>query len=168
MTQAVVAFAINELGKLLVEEAVVIPGQDEQVRSTERELCRMQCFLKDADAKRKGDERVKNWAREVQEAAYEVEDMIATFVGQDKGGFAGFMQRYVCFVNHLIHQHRVSREIENTRSKIYEISASRWTCGIDNLGGGVNMEGNSSLSLRERRRSTPLVEEVDVVGIEEI
>lgn len=30
------------------------------------------------------------------------------------------------------------------------------------------MEGNSSLSLRERRRSTPLVEEVDVVGIEEI
>lgn len=85
----------------------------------------MQCFLKDADAKRKGDERVKNWAREVQEAAYEVEDMIATFVGQDKGDFAGFMHRYVCFVNHLIHQHRVSREIENTRSKIYEISASR-------------------------------------------
>lgn len=34
MTQAVVAFAINELGKLLVEEAVVIPGLDVQVRST--------------------------------------------------------------------------------------------------------------------------------------
>lgn len=104
----------------------------------------------------------------MQEAAYEVEDIIATFIGQHKGVFAGFMQRYVCFVNHLIHQHRVGRGIENTRSKIYEISASRCTYGIEKLGGGVNMEANSSLSLRERRRSTPLVEEVDVVGIEEI
>jgi len=66
MAGSAVSFAVEKLGQLLVQEINFlreVRGDAEWLRT---ELSWMESFLKDADTKRRrGDERVKNWVRQV-------------------------------------------------------------------------------------------------------
>ena len=80
MAELAVRSVVRKLGNLMVQEAMDLHGVRDQVAWLERELRRMQCFLKDADAKKnKGGingERVKNWVTEMRDIAFEAEDII--------------------------------------------------------------------------------------------
>lgn len=80
MAEAIVSFVTGKLSDLLIEEVVSLYEVHGQVDSIDRELTRIQCFLKDADVKQKGDERVKNWVRDIRDVAYDVEDVIDIFI----------------------------------------------------------------------------------------
>ncbi|KAG1327342.1 hypothetical protein COCNU_01G012760 [Cocos nucifera] len=100
MAEAVVCLVVKNLGDFLVQEAKFLYGVRDEVQWIKDELRQIQCFLKDADRKRKGnDEGVKNWVRDIRDIAYQAEDLIETFVlkierRRRRRGFAGHVFRY--------------------------------------------------------------------------
>ncbi|XP_039115818.1 disease resistance RPP8-like protein 3 [Dioscorea cayenensis subsp. rotundata] len=142
MAEAAVGFVVQKLGELIVQEAVSLHGAREQVEWLERELRRMQCFLKDADSKKnKGDdERIKNWVRDMRDVAFGAEDIIDTFMylklrrQQKQPGCIGFIKRYVFILDQLIGRHEVHVDVEEIKAKMLELSESRILYGIANIG----------------------------------
>ncbi|KAM2817714.1 hypothetical protein COP1_041798 [Malus domestica] len=51
-----------------------------QIQRSRNKLKRMQCFLKDADAKHEDDLQVHNWVSDIRNAAYDAEDLIDTYI----------------------------------------------------------------------------------------
>ncbi|KAJ0986849.1 hypothetical protein J5N97_005205 [Dioscorea zingiberensis] len=80
MAEAVVSNVLPKLGKLVAEEAIFLFGVREKFEWLERELKWIKSFLRDADAKRKKDERVKNWVDEVIDVSYQAEDATDSFL----------------------------------------------------------------------------------------
>ncbi|RZC89317.1 hypothetical protein C5167_029222 [Papaver somniferum] len=79
MVEAVVSFAVERLGDALIGETLFLLNVRNQVEDLRDELRRMCCFLKDADAKQQGDERVRNWIADIRNVAYDTEDVVDTF-----------------------------------------------------------------------------------------
>ncbi|XP_039118398.1 LOW QUALITY PROTEIN: disease resistance protein RPH8A-like [Dioscorea cayenensis subsp. rotundata] len=142
MAEAAVCALVRKLGDLIVQEAINLHGVRGEVEWLERELRRMQCFLKDADAKKnKGDdERVKNWVTEMRDLAFEAEDIIDTFMylklrrQQKQPGCIGFMKRYVFILDELVNRHKIHVDVEVIKTKLQELSQSRLLYGIANIG----------------------------------
>ncbi|XP_058114431.1 putative disease resistance protein At1g50180 [Magnolia sinica] len=170
IVESVVEFLLQKLSDQLIQEAVFLHGVDNQVELLMAEFRRMQCFLKDADTKQGGDERVKNWVRDVRDVAYDAEDVIDTFVFTiaklRRSESVGCITRCAnFFFNESIARHKVGSEIEQIKNKIRMISQSRLTYGIERIG---MVEGTSSAvrSLQERRLTSPNAQEADFVGFE--
>eukprot|EP00268_Persea_americana_P045919 TRINITY_DN4704_c1_g2_i1.p1 TRINITY_DN4704_c1_g2~~TRINITY_DN4704_c1_g2_i1.p1 ORF type:complete len:243 (-),score=36.62 TRINITY_DN4704_c1_g2_i1:187-915(-) len=173
-SEAVVSFVVGKLGDLLIEEARFLHGVRSQVELILRELRRMQHFLKDADAKQKRDERVKNWVAEIRQVSYEVEDVIDSFILSEvaykrrRHGSQGRIKMYSCIFSKLITRYKVGKEIQRIKLKISEISSSRLTYGIRDINeGGQDQASSSSQALHEHRRIFALLEEPDVVGMQD-
>lgn len=113
---ASVSLVVEKLCSLLIEAAVFLCEVSEQVKWVGEELTKMRSFLKDADEKQGDDERVKNWVREVRDAAYDAEDVIDTFVFKvDRN------HRHIHYMNNLRAQHEVGMEIERMKQKLCDI-----------------------------------------------
>ncbi|KAJ0962675.1 hypothetical protein J5N97_027797 [Dioscorea zingiberensis] len=147
MAEAAVSFVVQKLCDLIVQEAKELHGVRGQVEWLQREPRSMQCFLKDADAKRiMGDERVKNWVRDIRDVAYEAEDIMDTFMlkvswRRRKTGFFSSIKRCVFILNELIAKHEVGTEIQGIKERLAEISNRRQQYGIgniDEIGGTIN------------------------------
>nr|XP_023926065.1 putative disease resistance protein At1g50180 isoform X2 [Quercus suber] len=170
MAEAIVSFVTGKLSDLLIEEVVSLYEVHGQVDSIDRELTRIQCFLKDADVKQKGDERVKNWVRDIRDVAYDVEDVIDIFILKlrsrpKKPGFIGFIKRSRFFFSDLEARRELAKEMQSIKIRIQEISTSRVRYGIENIGGE---RGSYACDrLLERRRSSPHIDDHDIIGFDE-
>ncbi|KAI3957595.1 hypothetical protein MKW92_027759, partial [Papaver armeniacum] len=80
MVDAVVSFAVEKLRDAVSQEIFFSLDVPDQVKDLFDELRSMQCFLKDADAKQQGDERVRNWVADIRNVAYDAEDVVDTFM----------------------------------------------------------------------------------------
>lgn len=157
MAESAITYVAQNLYDLLVQKAEFLKGVGGQVEWLRDELRRMQCFLKDADAKQEEDQRVHNWVTELRDAAYDAEDIVDTFLLkiESKRRQFGFIKRYALFPKELL---------EAFRARIADISRSRETYGIKSVGG----EGQTSISrerLHQLRRSSPRCVDKDVVGM---
>ncbi|XP_058114680.1 putative disease resistance protein At1g50180 isoform X1 [Magnolia sinica] len=165
----VVKLLLQKLSDLLIQEAEFLSGVCDQVEWLQAEFRRMQCFLKDADTKQEGDERVKNWGRDVRDVAYDAEDVIDTFVFRTailkRRGFVGVVKRWAFIFNKLVARHKLVSEIERIRNKIRAISESRSTYGIENIGQEAEMS-STRLRLQDWKLTSPLDQEPDFVGFE--
>ncbi|XP_058068501.1 probable disease resistance RPP8-like protein 4 [Magnolia sinica] len=131
----------------------------------------MRCFLKDADAKQSGDERVKNWVADVRDVAYDAEDIVDTFIlrieQKRRSGFVGSLKSCMIISVELLARHEISNGIERIKNKIQEISASTERYGIKDVSRVEEGSSSRGESLREQRQTSPLFGETDVVGFEE-
>ncbi|XP_058078676.1 putative disease resistance protein At1g50180 [Magnolia sinica] len=170
VVEFLVEFLLQKLADQLIQEAAFLHGVRDQVEWLEAEFRRIRCFLKDADAKQEGDERVKNWVQDVRDVAYDAEDVIDTFVFKiatmRRRGFVGRIRRYAFIFNELIGLHKVGSEIERIKNKIRAISESRLTYGIENIGQVAAGTSSAGLSRQEWRLTSPLSQEPDFVGFE--
>ncbi|WKA08219.1 hypothetical protein VitviT2T_025958 [Vitis vinifera] len=167
MAEFVVSFAVGKIAGQLVEEAGSLSNVRDRVEWIEVELRRMQCFLKDAEAKQDGDQRVKNWVADIRDVAYDIDDVIDTFLcktaQQRKEGFFRLSGRYAFVLSDPVAHWKISKKINRIMEKIHEITDSRSTYGIENIGRG----GGRSFAtdrLQEKRRSSSHACEEDVVG----
>ncbi|XP_058067577.1 probable disease resistance RPP8-like protein 4 [Magnolia sinica] len=169
--EAAVSLVLGKLSDFLVQEAVSLYQVRDQVESVERELRRMRCFLKDADAKQSGDERVKNWVADVRDVAYDAEDIVDTFIlrieQKRRSGFVGSLKRCMFINVELSARHEISNGIERIKNKIQEISASTERYGIKDISRVEEGSSSRGESLREQRQTSPLFGETEVVGFEE-
>lgn len=174
MAQPVVSVVVRKLGDFLVQQAEFLYGVRDQVEWIKGELRAMQCFLEDADHKRKGnDERVKNWVRDVRDVAYEAEDILETFVlkierRRRRRGVKGLVKRYVLIFGELIACYCIGLDMSDVKKKILGISERRARYGIANIGenGGAG-RSHVDKSLQARRRISPYDDDLDVVGFED-
>ncbi|XXG55016.1 hypothetical protein AAC387_Pa03g2756 [Persea americana] len=169
-SEAVVSFVVGKLGDLLIEEARLLYDVRDQFDWIVGELRRMQCFLKDADAKQKQDERVRNWVTEIRDVSYDAEDVIDTFIltqtaqtsRRTRRRLFLCVKRYICIVSELTTRHRVANKIQHIKMKIGDISSSLLTYGIRDIN-----DGEQETRLNIRRRSYSLHEEPDLIGMQE-
>ncbi|CAA7400530.1 unnamed protein product [Spirodela intermedia] len=172
MADAALGYVVQRVGDLLINEAVFLYSVKDRVEWLKRELRAMECFLKDADVKSKGDESVKNWVRDVRELAYQAEDLVEFFVLNAEGRRRrrkGFIRTILCCrlpsPNGIIVLHQFGDEIEAIRTKIDEINGRRSTYGIQDLGG--EPERQIDKTVRERRRVVLHAPDPDLLGMDE-
>ncbi|CBI25487.3 unnamed protein product, partial [Vitis vinifera] len=123
MAEAVVSFAVERLGDLLVQEASYLHGVSDKVTEIQAELRMMRCFLRDADARQYENEVIRNWVAEIREAAYDTEDIIETFASKaalrsKRSGLQHNLKRYACFLSEFKAFHEVGTEIDAIKSRI--------------------------------------------------
>ncbi|KAK8569076.1 hypothetical protein V6N12_007608 [Hibiscus sabdariffa] len=163
MAEGVVSYLLERLDGLLVQEANLLFGVNNEVRQMQRELKRMQCFLKDADKRQDDDQSVKNWVSEIREAAYDVEDVIDNFIVKFVSKKGGRIRNAIV---HGVEIHNLASEIENIKFRISDLTRSLQTYGIT-----ARNEGDGSRFATDRQRqlrwSYSHVVEEHIVGFEE-
>ncbi|KAK3220687.1 hypothetical protein Dsin_014657 [Dipteronia sinensis] len=95
MAESAINYVVQNLSDLLVQKADFLKGVGVQVGWLRDELQRMQCFLKDADAKQEEEEQVHNWVTEIRNAAYDAEDIIDTFILKIESKRRHVVKRYL-------------------------------------------------------------------------
>ncbi|XP_027122503.1 putative disease resistance RPP13-like protein 3 [Coffea arabica] len=162
----VISFVVERTGELLIQKIVFLKGVRRQVERLKNDLERMRCFLKDADHKQIKYESIRNWVSEIRAAAYDAEDVIEIFASKiesikDKG----FVTRLAYYPWRIVSLNKIGKEIESLQKRLDDIAASREKYDIKNLGEGTTTHGEE---LQRLRRSSPLSEDKDIVGFEEI
>ena len=147
MAESVVFNAVGRLGNLLIEEATYLKGVSQQVKQTQIELERMQCFLKDADKRQNEDESVRIWVSQIREAAYEVEDVIETFALEIalKNRDSAFKKHVPIFNTRKLY--KVGSKIEDIKTRISDLTRSLQTYGVTS----IKKVGPSSALDRQRQ-----------------
>ncbi|KAE8693993.1 Leucine-rich repeat transmembrane protein kinase [Hibiscus syriacus] len=164
MAEAAVSFVAERLADIL-QEIDFHTDVRKQVERLQEELVRMRCFLKDADAKQGDDERVRNWVSDIRNVAYDAEDLIDRFVlKMDSLKRNKFFKRYASFFKEWNHRSKIADELLYIQERIVNISISRETYGIRNIGEGIS---TARERLRKLRRSSPRGEEKDIVGLDD-
>ena len=136
MADAVVSYAIQKIGDAIIREARFLGSVRQQAEELKRELIWMESFLQDADAKaRGGNKLVRNWVKEVREAAHDAEDLIESIAIQ--GSEPGMCRRRD-FISKLrpfdlIRRHNSGMEIEELKQRIINIRESAARYGITAL-----------------------------------
>jgi signal recognition particle GTPase len=131
----------------------------------ERELNRIQAFLKDADRKQIQDEMQKQWVKEVRDVAYWIEDVIDTFlceVPQKKPGKRETLKRIFGKTKKLSIIHKLGDEMNQILARLQEISDMKVKYGIHNL--GEDNGGGKRLPIRPL--VLPDIEDTDVIGLD--
>ncbi|KAL5583359.1 hypothetical protein UlMin_015801 [Ulmus minor] len=170
MAEAVVSFVIERVGDLLIKEAQFLSGVGDQVEDARHELQQLRCFLEDADARaRHGNLVFRNYVAEVREAAYDLEDVVATCVL--KAAFRRVQgKRYVLtrIACGLLDLHKVGSEIGKITAKL---SKSRVSFQANGVLQSREREGASSSSTGRQegdfRRTFSHTIDSDFVGFEE-
>ncbi|XP_058068379.1 probable disease resistance RPP8-like protein 2 [Magnolia sinica] len=168
IAEPIVSFVIGKLGDLLLHQGATLFEVSGQVEWLKGEFEWMQAFLKDADMEQ-NDERVKKWVAAVRDIAYKAEDAIDNFILQieqsRRRGSVDYTQSFTSFVDEPSARHQLGKKIEEIKSELVEIRHRRKSYGIKNLCRG---EGSNSMrSLREQRRTSPLLEDTEVVGFQD-
>ncbi|CDP19049.1 unnamed protein product [Coffea canephora] len=166
MADPVISLVVERTGDLLIQKIVFLKGVRGQVERLQNDLVRMRCFLKDADQRQDEDARIRNWVSEIRAAAYDAEDIIEIFANKiesirDKG----FVTRLAYCPWRIVSLNKIGREIGSLQTRLDNIAASREKFGIKNLGEGTSTHGEE---LQRLRRSSPLSEDKDIVGFEEM
>nr|XP_027124080.1 putative disease resistance protein At1g50180 [Coffea arabica] len=161
---SVISSVIERTGELLIQKIVFLKGVRRQVETLQNDLVRMRCFLKDADQRQDEDARIRNWVSEIRAAAYDAEDIIEIFASKiesikDKG----FVTRLAYYPWRIVSLNKIGKEIESLLTRLDDIEREKF--GIKNLGEGTNTHGEE---LQRLRRSSPISEDKDIVGFEEI
>lgn len=170
MAEAVVSFVIERLSDLLLNEAKLLTGVTEEVEEAKSELQLIKCFLEDADLRaRQGDKTLHNHVAEIREAAYDLEDVIATFAlkaaSRSDGGRRYILKRFACI---LIDLRKVGSKVEKICARISKSKLSFQASGV--LPQSRENGGASSSSERQRvylRRTFSHNIDSDFVGFEE-
>ncbi|OVA03769.1 Disease resistance protein [Macleaya cordata] len=177
MAEVVLPFFLERLRILITEEANLLLGVDEQVKMLQNEFEWMSLFIKNADIKRRADPEVKLLARQIREITFHAEDVIDEFIlkihqyrqrRRDLGWFVGSLKSSVGFVHQLLLLHELGNQIKEINTMTEKITANKSKYSIETEPSHSSSNENS---LRQKavnvKRSAPIVEEWDVVGIED-
>ena len=111
MAEVVVSFVLERLGEVL-EQIHLCKDVRQQVERSKDELKRMQCFLKDADAKEEGDLRVRNWVSDIRNVAYDTEDAIDTYILKiESSQKTHFIKRYAFIFREWNQHYKIVKKI---------------------------------------------------------
>ena len=164
----VVSGVVTRLSDLLLQEAIYLIDVSDKAHELQTELTRIQCFLKDADARQNESAFVKNSVAEMKDLACDAEDVIATYalrVASRKGrGIQKVLKRCACILDEGITVHQVGSKIDAIKTRISNLKQSFQEYGIIRES-TIQAVGPSSLNepQPEQRKTYPYLED-DPVG----
>ncbi|KAJ3678706.1 hypothetical protein LUZ60_002509 [Juncus effusus] len=166
MAQEIVSSLLLKLADVVFKEAVLLYGVKDKVEYVERELRRIQSFLKDADSKRKGDNSVQNWVKDVREVSFMIEDAIDTFLikveslSLKEPGILNNLKRVCKKPKKLVAMHNLDSEINKIQARLKEIRENRDRYGLNDLG-----DNNAGIVMLPNRPPViPEIDKIDLVG----
>ncbi|XP_055800601.1 disease resistance protein RPP13-like [Solanum dulcamara] len=177
MADAFVSFVVQKLGDFLIQEVSLLTSLRDEVKWLRNELLLMQSFLKDAEQKQRGDQRVQQWVFEINSIANDTVAILKTYsfeVGKGDDGFASHIKACACICRKETKFYKVSKEIQSLKHRIMDISRKRKTYGITNINnageGPSNRPNNQSAMVTTLRRTTSYVDDQDniFVGLQDV
>ncbi|XP_030540196.2 putative disease resistance protein At1g50180 [Rhodamnia argentea] len=147
MAESVVSFVGQTIGKLLIDEAKFLWGVEGKVKDLQRELELIRCLLRDADSRREHDETVRAWVVQLQDIAYDAEDVVELYilrVAPKKE--RNIVKACACFVAKCmcVQAHEVGTEIDGLKSRISNLRTSMQAYGIQMMQGGEREHASAS------------------------
>ena len=136
MAEGIVSSVLQTLTQLIIQEAIgeakLLSVVKAKVEDAKLELRMMRSFLKDADAKaRGGDETLRDWVLEITEAAYDLEDVVATFVLKEEAAARkGRVLRFACLFKRANELHKVGSMIDLLSNRISKLTQGLQTYGV--------------------------------------
>ncbi|MCD7466139.1 hypothetical protein HAX54_002545 [Datura stramonium] len=171
---AFVSFAVQKLGDFLIQEVSLRKSLREDVKWLRNELFFMQSFLKDAEEKQSGDQRVQQWVFEINSLANDAVAILESYsmAGDqcNEHGFASRLKACTCICRKEIKYYNVGKEIQSLKQRIIDISRKRETYGIKNINdiageGPSDKPNNQSALVRTLRRTTSYVDDQDQIFV---
>ncbi|XP_024033833.1 disease resistance protein RPM1 [Citrus clementina] len=179
MAEAVVNFALETLGPLLVEEIRLWGGVRKEVQSIKSELESLRSFLKDADARAAveeleggGEESVRTWVKQLRDEAYRIEDVIDEYTLMvaklpPGSGLVGVLHRISRFIKKLKLRRGVATEIQDIKSALADIKGRGERYRFRSID-EPSSSGTRNVIPHDSRVGSFFVEDDEVVGIESI
>ncbi|PHT81142.1 hypothetical protein T459_14157 [Capsicum annuum] len=132
-----VSFAIQKLGDFLIREVALRRSLRDNVQWLRNELFFMQSFLKDAEENQNEDERVQQWAFEINSVANDAIAVLETYSSVAGEGsdhvFASRLKSCACICRKDTQLYNVSKEVQSLKRRVMDISRRRETYGIRNI-----------------------------------
>ncbi|KAK4720690.1 hypothetical protein R3W88_010923 [Solanum pinnatisectum] len=127
----------------------------------------MQSFLREAEQKQSGDQRVQQWVFEINSIANEAVAILETY-SFEVGKGASRLKACTCICWKEKKLYNVAEEIQSLKQRIMDISRKRETYGITNINSNAG-EGPSN-QVRKLRRTTSYVDDQDniFVGLKDV
>ncbi|PIA30592.1 hypothetical protein AQUCO_05500125v1 [Aquilegia coerulea] len=128
MAEAIVSTVVESLGKLVIDQTIAFVTSfrevHEQFERLLKEFKTIQGFLHTADSNHNQDPGIRIWVSDVREIAYDVDDVIDTFlrkVPYKEDGESSFM-RYARKPKKILNSYKIGKEMETIFSKLKDIS----------------------------------------------
>ncbi|KAM1494822.1 hypothetical protein ACFXTI_029149 [Malus domestica] len=170
MAEAIVSMVLESFKSLLVNEAKFLSGVSDQFELAQNELYLMQGYLKDADAKQGDDELVRIWVGLIRDAAYDLEDIIESFVlkvaSRRKRSMKLVLKRFACILSEGINRHKIGSKIENIATELSKLKSRLEGYSIARQIGG-SVSATSSETQQDYRLTYSHVVEHHFVGLKE-
>ncbi|KAI8522360.1 hypothetical protein RHMOL_RhmolUnG0001100 [Rhododendron molle] len=144
----------------IIKESSRLSRVREDLIWIETEMRRIQSYLEDAEAKQFKTKGVSNFIREIQDLAYDVEDIIDTYFAEISLSRTRW-KRLLDFRNMRI-AHGFVKEVEGIRKRVEDIKNSRQTFGIDECSRSCEED------TWDPRQSFPHLDEPNVVGFDNL
>ncbi|KAL3370228.1 hypothetical protein AABB24_007322 [Solanum stoloniferum] len=168
MADAFVSFAVQKLGDFLIQQVSLRKNLRKEIEWLRNELLFIQSFLRDAEQKQYGDQRVQQWVFEINSIANDAVAILETY-SFEAGKGASRVKACVCIYRKEKKFYNVAEEIQSLKQRILDISRKRDTYGITNINSTNAGEGPSN-QVRTLRRTTSYVDDQDYifVGLQDV
>ncbi|CAL8120816.1 unnamed protein product [Prunus armeniaca] len=164
MAEGVVSIVLEGLSNPIIQELKSLKSVGGKVQSAQTQLQFMQGYLKDADASQGLNEAIRIWVASVRDAAYDLEDVIETYVlkvafKRKPNVLTWFTSIFIKGVN----LHRIGSDIEKITTEISQLSSIMPSFNLHH----TRESGGDTFYQRqqERRIAYPHIVDPHVVGL---
>uniref|UniRef100_M1ATP8 HJTR2GH1 protein n=1 Tax=Solanum tuberosum TaxID=4113 RepID=M1ATP8_SOLTU len=174
MADAFLSYAVQKLGDFLIQKVSLLTTLIDEVRLLRNELLFIQSFLKDAELKQCGDQRIQQWVFEINSIANDAVAILETYsfevANGNDDGFSSRLKACACICRKETKLYKVAKEIESLKQRIMDISRKRDTYGIRDINNAGEGSSNQSAMVRSLRRTTSYVDDQDhiFVGFQDV
>ncbi|KAI5669582.1 hypothetical protein M9H77_19435 [Catharanthus roseus] len=164
MAEVVLSFLLKRLSTFLNQECAHLTGLRQGFQFINDELGSIRAFLRDFDTQtQQNNELFQEWVKQVQEVAYEIEDVIDQYMLIFDG-----VQNTCSSIKSLRVRHRLSNKVNDIKSRVENISArhQRYKLDYEFHETERNSIGDEENLVRHIRQRALLLEEAELVGID--
>ncbi|KAL8138741.1 hypothetical protein V2J09_004742 [Rumex salicifolius] len=166
--EILVTYALERVNDLLMAELDLFSSVRSRVQSLRGELTWMRSYLKDADSRYdEGDERFRTSITEIRRIAFDVEDLVDSFLLESSiRRRRNILTRYAFIFQHIVRTHQFGENIKSVESRIQECTDRLVRYGVRASSEILELKNCNPKQSRIRPEYSH-VEDDDVVGLDE-
>ncbi|GMJ13627.1 hypothetical protein like AT3G14470 [Hibiscus trionum] len=158
LVSALVSTILNNLDSLFRELVGLAGSLETELESLHRTFTTIQAVLHDAEQKQWKSEAIKNWLGELEQAAYDMEDVLDDFKSE-AWGRGSKVSTFFSLQNPLLFRLDMARRVKTAREKVDAIAEVRSKFHLE-----VGVVGEAGIERNNDRETSSLVKESQVFG----
>ncbi|XLS63617.1 hypothetical protein HN51_023591 [Arachis hypogaea] len=169
MASVAVDSLIMKLARLLNEEVTLLRDVRTKVEGVRDELCLIQAYLKDADAKADtadtSSHAVKVWVNQLRRASFRIEDAVDFYIiklAPHPSQRRGMLCKFCLVITSVVPRHRITSEIVNVTASIRKLYEDKHALGLT-----PSSEQNVAERIRyDLRMGSHFIRDDELVGVD--